>query len=230
MINLEIHTTTIFGLCYEPITVGCMNSIFIQCRFAPEWEPLTRVAVFSNGSVSVAVPMEEDCCAIPHEVLAAPGKLTVAFRGIGDGGNVVLCTQDKYLGKVVPSSAGELPLEAEEATPDVLDALLADVAELKAGGGGTGTAGKSAYEIAQDNGFDGTEQEWLASLCGADGQNGADGQDGEDGIDGRDGADGADGADGYTPVKGVDYFTDADIAEITSAVLDALPDGDEVSY
>ena len=34
------------------------------------------------------------------------------------------------------------------------------------GGGGTGTAGKSAYEIAVDNGFVGTETEWLESLKG----------------------------------------------------------------
>ena len=41
------------------------------------------------------------------------------------------------------------------------------------GGGGSGTAGKSAYEIAVDNGFVGTETEWLESLKGADGTNGA---------------------------------------------------------
>lgn len=40
------------------------------------------------------------------------------------------------------------------------------------GGGGSGTAGKSAYEIAIDNGFVGTETEWLESLKGADGENG----------------------------------------------------------
>lgn len=33
-----------------------------------------------------------------------------------------------------------------------------------------GLAGKSAYEIACENGFAGTEQEWLASLVGKDGQ------------------------------------------------------------
>ena len=38
---------------------------------------------------------------------------------------------------------------------------------------GSGTAGKSAYEIAVDNGFVGTETEWLESLKGADGTNGA---------------------------------------------------------
>ena len=41
------------------------------------------------------------------------------------------------------------------------------------GGGGSGTAGKSAYEIAVDNGFVGTETEWLESLKGAKGTNGA---------------------------------------------------------
>ena len=44
---------------------------------------------------------------------------------------------------------------------------------LIGGGGGTGTNGKSAYEIAVDNGFVGTETEWLESLKGAEGTNGA---------------------------------------------------------
>ena len=39
-------------------------------------------------------------------------------------------------------------------------------------GGGSGTAGKSAYEIAVDNGFVGTETEWLESLKGTDGTEG----------------------------------------------------------
>ena len=39
-------------------------------------------------------------------------------------------------------------------------------------GGGTGIAGKSAYEIAVDHGFIGTETEWLESLKGVDGTDG----------------------------------------------------------
>ena len=34
---------------------------------------------------------------------------------------------------------------------------------------------------------------------------------------------GTDGKDGYTPQKGVDYYTDADKAEIVSSVIAALP-------
>ena len=40
--------------------------------------------------------------------------------------------------------------------------------------------GKSAYQIAVDNGFEGTEAEWLESLKGSDGADGADGSDGAD--------------------------------------------------
>ena len=39
---------------------------------------------------------------------------------------------------------------------------------------GASACGKSAYEIAVENGYTGTEKEWLATLQGVDGQNGKD--------------------------------------------------------
>jgi len=65
---------------------------------------------------------------------------------------------------------------------------------------------------------------------GPAGPAGTNGKDGAPGKDGEQGPAGADGADGYTPVKGVDYYTEADKQEMVEAVLAALPDGDEVSY
>lgn len=53
---------------------------------------------------------------------------------------------------------------------------------------------------------------------------------GEKGETGATGATGEKGADGYTPVKGVDYFTDAEKSEMIQAVLDALPAAEGVSY
>lgn len=50
------------------------------------------------------------------------------------------------------------------------------------------------------------------------------------GATGATGAPGAKGADGKTPVKGTDYFTAADKAELVQAVLAALPDGDGATY
>lgn len=59
------------------------------------------------------------------------------------------------------------------------DGTLAGLGSLQ------GKDGKSAYQIALDNGFIGTETAWLESLKGergTDGINGIDGQDGADGI------------------------------------------------
>lgn len=52
---------------------------------------------------------------------------------------------------------------------------------------------------------------------------GADGKDGKDGSDGKDGVDGKDGSDGYTPVKGADYYTQEEQAEMVNAVRESLP-------
>lgn len=53
-----------------------------------------------------------------------------------------------------------------------------------------GAAGKSAYLIALDNGFVGTEAEWLASLVGPQGPEGPEGPPGSDGGGSGGGADG----------------------------------------
>jgi hypothetical protein len=52
------------------------------------------------------------------------------------------------------------------------------------------------------------------------------GDKGDQGIQGEKGADGAKGEDGYTPVRGTDYWTDADKAEIKSYIDDAILNGE----
>lgn len=59
-----------------------------------------------------------------------------------------------------------------------------------------GPAGKSAYEVAADNGFDGTEEEWLTSIKGEQGPKGNPGNAGKDGNDGPKGKTGAPGTNG----------------------------------
>lgn len=56
-----------------------------------------------------------------------------------------------------------------------------------ASSGGGGADGKSAYEIAVENGFEGDEKAWLASLKGDKGNTGPAGADGKPGADGKDG-------------------------------------------
>lgn len=42
---------------------------------------------------------------------------------------------------------------------------------------------------------------------------------GKDGQDGQDGQNGQDGQDGYTPVKGIDYFTEAEVNSIATQAV-----------
>lgn len=53
---------------------------------------------------------------------------------------------------------------------------------------------------------------------------------GPQGPKGDTGDTGPRGPAGHTPVKGTDYWTAADKAEIVADVIAALPDGTEVSY
>lgn len=74
------------------------------------------------------------------------------------------------------SSAGKFTIYEEDdvCSLDEYSATLAEELEKEfedinnSSGSGGGTDGKSAYEIAVENGFEGTEQDWLASLKGKD--------------------------------------------------------------
>ena len=70
------------------------------------------------------------------------------------------------------------------------------------GSGGNGTPGHSAYEVAVDNGFKGTESQWLASLKGKDGVKGDKGDPGPAGPQGIQGLPGKDGLNGKDGLQG----------------------------
>lgn len=55
---------------------------------------------------------------------------------------------------------------------------------LEGAGALKGDPGKSAYEVAVDEGYSGTEEEWLASLVGPQGEKGTDGDKGDKGDKG----------------------------------------------
>ena len=65
--------------------------------------------------------------------------------------------------------------------------------------GPQGSDGDSAYEVAVENGFAGTEAEWLSSLVGAKGDTG---DTGPQGIQGETGATGATGPQGPQGIQG----------------------------
>ena len=81
---------------------------------------------------------------------------------------------------------------------------------IRGNGGGAGEPGKSAYEIAVEQGFEGDEQAWLESLKGEKGDAGPQGPKGDKGDKGDPGADGKDGEQGPQGLPGVDGKDGAD--------------------
>lgn len=75
--------------------------------------------------------------------------------------------------------------------------------------GRDGADGKSAYLLAVEHGYSGSESEWLTSLkgekgdAGQPGERGEKGNPGEQGIPGEKGDTGADGKDGFSPIAAV---------------------------
>lgn len=81
-------------------------------------------------------------------------------------------------------------------------------------------------KTARDNGeFNGPQ-----GPKGDKGEKGDQGIQGEKGETGEQGPQGERGADGYTPIRGTDYWTEEDKAEIVNDVLLALPDASEVDF
>lgn len=69
--------------------------------------------------------------------------------------------------------------------------------------GEPGADGKSAYQIAVEQGFNGTEEEWLASLVGPEGPEGPEGPQGVQGIQGEPGPQGERGPQGLQGPQGI---------------------------
>ena len=130
----------------------------------------------------------------------------------------------KNLGRVVGLSAYETWLaQGNDGTEEDF------LATLKGEKGDTGEIGPQGVQGVQGpKGDKGDKGE--TGPKGDTGPQGPKGDKGEDGPAGKDGTNGTNGTDGKTPVKGTDYFTEADKQEMVNLVLQALPDANEVSY
>lgn len=159
MIQINVNKASAH-LCspQELLTAGMSKAVTVQFVFSPEWDGLTKTAVFSNGKTTVdvlAANWDGDTVPVPHEVLAVPGRhARVGVYGADESG-VVLPTVWVSLGKVQsavepsgdPSTDPTLPVWAQlqEQIGDLNDLktynkdnLVAAINEARQSGGGGG--------------------------------------------------------------------------------------------
>ena len=194
----------------EVIASDQIAFVSVKFVFDGAWKTLHKVVQFTQceETYNVVLGIDGTTCLLPAEL--HPGAVKMSLFGYdAESDTTVRATTVPVTLHIRPSGFVADGDTSIPPTPDLYTQLLKKLSEMQTGA--NGKDGRSAYEIAIENGFVGTAAEWLESLKGRDGidgkdglpgkdgKDGADGLPGKDGTNGKDGKDGRDGKDGVSP-------------------------------
>ena len=224
MMKFLVKQQKIEALEREVIASDQIAFVSVKFMFDGAWKTLHKVVQFTQceETYNVVLGIDGTTCLLPAEL--HPGAVKMSLFGYDAESDTTLRATTVPVTLHIRSSGfvedGATPIPP---TPDLYTQLLKKLSEMQTGT--NGKDGRSAYEIAIENGFVGTVAEWLESLKGRDGlpgKDGADGLPGKDGTNGKDGKDGRDGKDGVSPDLTNYPDTDAVKALIQDAVQPLL--------
>lgn len=224
MMKFLVKNKKIEVLEREVIASDQIAFVLVKFVFDGAWKTLHKVVQFTQceETYNVVLGIDGTTCLLPAEL--HPGAVKMSLFGYDAESDTTLRATTVPVTLHIRSSGfvedGATPIPP---TPDLYTQLLKKLSEMQTGT--NGKDGRSAYEIAIENGFVGTVAEWLESLKGRDGlpgKDGADGLPGKDGTNGKDGKDGRNGKDGVSPDLTNYPDTDAVKALIQDAVQPLL--------
>ena len=224
MMKFLVKQQKIEALEREVIASDQIAFVSVKFVFDGAWKMLHKVVQFTQceETYNVVLGTEGTTCLLPAEL--HPGAVKMSLFGYDAESDTTLrATTVPVTLHIRPSGFVEDGATPIPPTPDLYTQLLKKLSEMQTGT--NGKDGRSAYEIAIENGFVGTVAEWLESLKGRDGlpgKDGADGLPGKDGTNGKDGKDGRNGKDGVSPDLTNYPDTDAVKALIQDAVQPLL--------
>ena len=187
----------------EVIASDQIAFVSVKFVFDGAWKTLHKVVQFTQceETYNLVLGIDGTTCLLPAEL--HPGAVKMSLFGYDEESDTTLrATTVPVTLHIRPSgfvADGDTPIPP---MPDLYTQLLKKLSEMQTGA--NGKDGRSAYEIAIENGFVGTAAEWLKSLKGKDGIDGKDGLPGKDGADGLPGKDGTNGKDGLPGKDGRD--------------------------
>ena len=224
MMKFLVKQQKIEALEREVIASDQIAFVSVKFVFDGAWKTLHKVVQFTQceETYNLVLGTEGTTCLLPAEL--HPGAVKMSLFGYDEESDTTLrATTVPVTLHIRPSgfvADGDTPIPP---TPDLYTQLLKKLSEMQTGA--NGKDGRSAYEIAIENGFVGTAAEWLESLKGRDGKDGLPGKDGKDGADGLPGRDGTNGKDGLPGKDGRDGI---DGKDGVSPDLTNYPDTDAV--
>ena len=143
---------------------------FVSVKFVFDgvWKTLHKVVQFTQceETFNLVLGTEGTTCLLPAEL--HPGAVKMSLFGYDEESDTTLrATTVPVTLHIRPSGFVEDGTTPIPPTPDLYTQLLKKLSEMQTGA--NGKDGRSAYEIATENGFVGTVAEWLESLKGRDG-------------------------------------------------------------
>ena len=207
MMKFLVKQQKIEALEREVIASDQIAFVSVKFVFDGTWKTLHKVVQFTQceETYNLVLGIDGTTCLLPSEL--HPGAVKMSLFGYdAESDTTVRATTVPVTLHIRQSGFVEDSATPIPPTPDLYTQLLKKLSEMQTGA--NGKDGRSAYEIAIENGFVGTAAEWLESLKGRDGLPGKDGADGlpgkdgtngKDGLPGKDGRDGRDGKDGVSP-------------------------------
>lgn len=194
-----------------PLSGGTVGAAEVVFRFDKAWAGLAKTAVFRKRGIDTLVLIQNDRCALPPEATEASGEALLGVFGVSGARTLTTPFCRVSVAQGVPTDGRE----SVGHTPSLCEQLLTEYARMT-NVTATAVGGDSAAATVTE-GDDGLTFSFVLPK----GDKGEKGDKGDTGVAGSDGANGADGADGYTPQRGIDYWTDADKAEIRADAVAA---------
>ena len=207
MLKFLVRQQKIEILEREIIASDQIAFVTLKFTFDGDWKKFHKVVQFTQCDETYNRVLGTDglSCLLPAELHAGAVKMSVFGYDAENTEGLRATTVPITLNIRQSGFVGDDDNSPIPPTPDLYTQLLQKISDK-------GKDGKSAYEIAVENGFVGTEIEWLESLKGLDGKDGINGKDGVDGAPGQDGIDGQNGTDGQNGVNGSDGKSAYEIA------------------
>lgn len=201
MLKFLVRQQKIEILEREIIASDQIAFVTLKFTFDGDWKKFHKVVQFTQCDETYNRVLGTDglSCLLPAELHVGAVKMSVFGYDAENTEELRATTVPVTLNIRQSGFVGDDDNSPIPPTPDLYTQLLQKIGEAE-----KGKDGKSAYQIAIENGFVGTEIEWLESLKGIDGKDGINGKDGSDGALGQDGIDGQNGADGQDGVNGFD--------------------------
>ena len=210
MLKFLVNSATLVRCDAESIVCGGSQYPQAKFSFSYDWDNLNKIVQFTRlpDGVTISMTLPSDgVLRIPAEMVTEPGEFTLAIQGRDSAGIVTANTPllepavEVIENGIRDGAAPGMP------TPDLYAQFVTQLEENN--------------QVIQEL-LDKAESGELQGPQGPQGPQGDPGPQGPQGNQGPQGEQGEQGEAGYTPVRGVDYWTESDIAAVETDVIAAV--------